>query len=95
MEKNVYHITVRNIKTGEIRVDRDATALICVASDGESTQVCHEISCNSTTLVHLLQQTLLDVSRICKQFPKIAALLDASFCEGEEKDEEKDEEEKA
>lgn len=88
MEENKFHITGRNIKTGEIRVDRDATALICVASDGESTQVCHEISCNSTTLVHLLQQTLLDVSRICKEFPKIAALLAVSYCEGEEKDEE-------
>lgn len=88
MEKEVFHVTVRNAKTGEIRVDRDATALICVASDGESVQVCHEISCNSTTLVHLLHQTLLDVSRICKQFPKIAALLATSYCEGEEKDKE-------
>lgn len=88
MEKNEVHVTVRNAITGEIRVDRYATALICVASDGESVQVCHEISCNSTTLVHLLHQTLLDVSRICKQFPKIAALLAAAYCEDEEKDEE-------
>lgn len=88
MEKEVFHVTVRNAKTGEIRVDRDATALICVASDGESTQICHEISCNSSTLVHLLQQTLFDVSRICKEFSKIAALLATSYCEGEGNDEE-------
>ena len=88
MEKEVFHVTVRNAKTGEIRVDRDATALICVASDGESTQICHEISCNSSTLVHLLQQTLLEVKRICRKFPDLAILLSIISCAEEDDDKE-------
>ena len=40
MEKNEVHITVRNIKTGEVLMDKTPAAFICVAVDDANAQVC-------------------------------------------------------
>lgn len=89
MEKEVFHVTVRNAKTGEIRVDRDATALICVAVDDANAQVCSAISTtNANVLVNLIHRALLEVKRICRKFPDLALFLSIIPCTEEDDDKE-------
>lgn len=76
MEKNEVHITVRNIKTGEVLMDKTPAAFICVATDDANTQVCSAIfTSNSNVLVNLIRRTLLEVKRICRKFPHLGILL--------------------
>lgn len=89
MEKNEVHITVRNIKTGEVLMDKTPAAFICVAVDDANTQVCSAISTsNSNVLVNLIRRTLLEVKRICRKFPHLGILLAAISYTKEDDDKE-------
>lgn len=89
MEENKFHITVRNIKTGEILMDKTSAAAICAAVDDSNAQVCSAISTtNANVLVGLIHRTLLEVKRICKKFPDLAILLLIVSCAEEDDDKE-------
>lgn len=89
MEKNEVHITVRNIKTGEVLMDKTPAAFICVAVDDANSQVCSAISTsNVNVLVNLIHRTLLEVKRICRKFPVLALFLSIIPCTEEDDDKE-------
>lgn len=89
MEKNEVHITVRNIKTGEVLMDKTPAAFICVAVDDANAQVCSAISTsNVNVLVNLIHRTLLEVKRICRKFPDLAILMSIISCAEEDDDKE-------
>lgn len=48
MEKNEVHITVRNIKTGEVLMDKTPAAFICVAVDERIMPLLKEITAYDT-----------------------------------------------
>ena len=89
MEKEVFHVTVKNVESGEVVMDRDSAAFICVAVGDANAQVCSAISTtNANVLVNLIHRTLLEVKRICRKFPDLAILLSIISCAEEDDDKE-------
>ena len=39
MEKNMFHITVKSVESGEVVMDRDSAAFTCIAANEEDTHV--------------------------------------------------------
>ena len=89
MEKNEVHITVRNIKTGEVLMDKTPAAFICVAVDAANSPVCSALSTsNANVLVHRMRRPLREVKRICRKFPVLALFLSIIPCTEEDDDKE-------
>nr|DAU72026.1 MAG TPA: hypothetical protein [Caudoviricetes sp.] len=77
MEKNVYHITVKNTKTGKVLIDKTGAAAICAAVDDSDAWGCSCASsgCDANAMVNLLYRTLLEINRICREQPELRRLL--------------------
>lgn len=71
MEENKFHITVRNTKTGEILLDGDSTAFICLVAGDDGVQTVCELYCDSNTVVNVLYQAQQTIYRICREHPEL------------------------
>lgn len=77
MGNRLYHITVKNVETGEIEMDRDSAAFICLAANEESLQTLSSIEANGMIVGHLLMRALGEVDRLLKEFPELKIFMAA------------------
>lgn len=75
MEREQYHITVKDLKTGEVLIDMDSMAFICVATGGESTEVASLFDCNPITALNVLHRTQKTIDRVVQNHPLLGILL--------------------
>lgn len=77
MGKRLYHITVKDVETGEIQMDRDFAAFICLAANEENVQTLSSIEANAVIVGHLLLRTQGEVDRLLKKFPELKIFMAA------------------
>ena len=64
MEKEVFHITVKNVESGEVVMDRDSAAFICIAANEENTQVLTSLNGDAILVGRLLWRAQEEINRL-------------------------------
>lgn len=69
MEKEVFHITVKSVESGEVVMDRDSAAFICIAANEENTQVLTFLNGKGILVGSLLWRAQEEIDRLLRAHP--------------------------
>lgn len=95
MEKEVFHITVKNVESGEVVMDRDSAAFICIAANEENTQVLTSLNGDAILVGRLLWRAQEEIDRLLQAHPELKLVAKAIAALEAEDADKTDEEEKA
>lgn len=77
MEKNMFHITVKSVESGEVVMDRDSATLICIAANEENTHVLTAIHGDPILVGRLLWSVQEEIDRILQAHPELKLVVKA------------------
>lgn len=77
MEQEQYHITVKSVESGEVVMDRDSAAFICIAANKENTHVLTSIHGNPLLVGRLLWRAQEEIDRLLQAHPELKFVVKA------------------
>lgn len=95
MEKEVFHITVKNVESGEVVMDRDSAAFTCIAANEENTHVLTSLNGDVILVGRLLWRAQEEIDRLLQAHPELKLVAKAIAALEAEDADKTDEEEKA
>lgn len=81
MEKNMFHITVKSVESGEVVMDRDSATFTCIAANEEDTHVLISLNGDAILMGRLLWRAQVEIDRILQVYPELKLVVKAIAAE--------------
>lgn len=75
MEKNMFHITVKSVESGEVVMDSDSAAFTCIAANEDETLVLTSLYGDAIFVGRLLWRAQGEIDRILQAHPELKLVV--------------------